>query len=162
MIRLATIAAAAGLAGCATAVTTAPVYRLADAPPSEVRTEAEAKTSAGDWGTFYQYFNEDTPVLSAVNVGVAKIRSGGNEPHPPHKHSEEEYIIVLDGRGTWYLNGETFPAKKGDVLYAKSWDYHGIKSDPDSPLDFYIVKFDGKAQIMPDDPDPSMPLEIDP
>ena len=148
------------VSACSNTMATAPVYRLSDAPPSEVRSESEVQTSTGEWGTFYQYFNEDTPVITAVNVGVAKINAGENEPHPPHKHSEEEYIIVLEGRGTWYLNGKEFPAKKGDVLYAKSWDYHGIKSDPDSPLHFYIVKYDGKAQVMPDDPDPSQPLEI--
>ena len=145
--------------GC-TGLPNSPVYSLEAAPVSEVRTETDARTSAGDWGTFFQYFNEATPIVDDVNVGVAKIKAGGFAPHPPHKHAEEEYIIVLKGRGTWYLNGETFPAKEGDVLYAKAWDYHGIKSDPESPLDFYIVKYTGTGMEMPPDPDPSQPLEV--
>ena len=144
------------------ACTTAPVYDLATAPPSEVRKESDAWVSAGDWGAFYQYYSEATPVVDSVNVGVAKIRAGRNEPHPPHRHAEEEYIMVLEGRGEWYLNGETFPASKGDILYARSWDYHGISSDPDALLDFVIFKYVGAQMDMPGDPDPSQPLEITP
>ena len=142
------------------ACTTAPVYDPATAPPSEVRLEADVRTSDGDWGTFYQYYSEATPIVDDVNVGVAKIRAGENAPHPPHKHAEEEYIMVTRGRGTWYLNGESFPANEGDILYARSWDYHGIQSDPDSPLDFVIFKYTGTAHSMPEDPDPSQPLVI--
>ena len=73
-----------------TACTTAPVYDLGTAPPSEVRLEADVRTSDGDWGTFLQYYSEATPIVDDVNVGVARIRAGENAPHPPHKHAEEE------------------------------------------------------------------------
>ena len=154
---MAIVASAAALAACSDA---GPVYELSSAPASEVRLEADVETSAGDWGTFYQYFNEATPIVDDVNVGVAKIKAGRNAPHPPHKHAEEEYIMVTRGSGTWYLNGESFPANEGDILYARSWDYHGIQSDPDTPLDFVIFKYTGTEHAMPEDPDPSSPLEI--
>ena len=154
------IVAGALLAACTTTVSTAPVYSLDTAPPSEVRQEADIVGGAGNWGTFYQYYREATPIVDDVNVGVAKIKAGVNAPHPPHKHAEEEYIMVTRGRGTWFLNGETFAANEGDILYARSWDYHGIQSAEDSPLDFVIFKYTGTAHDMPEAPDPSSPLEI--
>ena len=58
-----------------------------------------------------------------------------------------------------YLNGETFPAKKGDILYAKPWDYHGIKAAPDSDLQFVVFKWSGKDVVVTD-PNPELPEEL--
>ena len=155
------ILAALAFAGCQFEANYKADYRLTKAPGSEVRTESEAQTGGlDDWGQFYQYYAETTPIVDDVNVGVAKLLPGYKAPHPPHKHAEEEYIMVTRGRGTWYLNGETFPAKEGDILYARAWDYHGIQSAEDEGLDFVIFKYTGTHHNMPDDPDPSRPVEI--
>ena len=52
----------------------------------------------------------------------------GQEPHPPHAHVDEEFLYLVEGSGTWFLNGKTIPAKTGDVLYTAPNDLHGIKN----------------------------------
>lgn len=125
---------------------------------SQIMNQNEAKLDAADWGDFHAYFTDDTHVLKPVLVGVAKIKAG-EQIHHPHRHADEEYLMVTEGRGTWSLNGVERPAIKGDILFARAWDYHGIKAAADSPLEFVVFKYSGRSIKAPTDPDPSLPEE---
>lgn len=111
------------------------------------------------WGSFFPYFTDQTHVLKPVLVGVAKI-DAGQEIHPPHRHADEEYLMVTKGQGTWYLNGKETPAKEGDILFARAWDYHGVKAADDSPLEFVVFKYSGRHIDAPADPQPNLPEEL--
>lgn len=128
---------------------------------SVILSEADIPADVADWGTFLPYFTDDTHVLKPVLVGVAKI-DAGQEIHPPHRHADEEYLMITKGRGEWYLNGETRPAKQGDILFARAWDYHGVKAADDSPLEFVVFKYAGKDSPEPRDPNPDLPEELQP
>lgn len=125
---------------------------------SAIISQSDTAADVADWGTFHPYFTDDTHVLKPVLVGVAKI-DAGQEIHPPHRHADEEYLMVTKGRGIWSLNGETRPAKAGDILFARAWHYHGISAAPDSPLEFVVFKYSGRHIDAPADPDPSLPEE---
>ena len=144
----------AGLLGCAAEQATP----SDDAMESQIIRKSDAAKDPQDWGTFHAYFTENSLSTSANLVGVADIKAG-QQIHPPHRHSDEEYLMVTKGRGTWHLNGETMPAQKGDILYAKPWDYHGIKAAPGSDLQFVVFKWSGKGVNIPD-PDPSLAEEL--
>lgn len=128
---------------------------------SAILSQSDVTADAADWGTFFPYFTEDTHVLKPVLVGTAKI-DAGQEIHPPHRHADEEYLMVTKGRGTWYLNGETREAKEGDILFARAWDYHGVKAAADSPLEFVVFKYSGQDGTAPIDPNPDLPEELAP
>jgi len=128
---------------------------------SAILSEADIESDAAPWGRFFSYFAEDTHALKPVLVGVAKI-DAGQEIHPPHRHADEEYLMVTKGRGEWYLNGKTMPAKEGDILFARAWDYHGVKAAEDSPLEFVVFKYSGKSGPIPTNPNPELPEELEP
>ncbi len=128
------------------------------APASSIVSAETVDIAANDWGEFLPYFTEDTHALSPVLVGVARIMPG-SQIHPPHRHADEEYLMVTKGRGTWSLNGVESVAKEGDILFARSWDYHGIRAAHDSPLEFVVFKYSAKSSPMATDPDPSLPEE---
>ena len=150
-----TVYLAMGLAAC-TASTQPPTAN--EAGPSMILSESDVPIDAADWGDFLPYFTDDTHVLSPVLVGVAKIKAG-QQIHPPHRHADEEYLMVTKGEGIWSLNGEERRAKEGDILFARAWDYHGIRAANDSPLEFVVFKYSGKAIEAPTDPDPALPEE---
>lgn len=129
-----------------------------DAPASEIKSEAGVTVDNADWGSFLPYFTEDTHVLSPVLVGVAKI-DAGQQIHPPHRHADEEYLMVTKGRGFWSLNGVETEANEGDILFARAWDYHGVRAAEDSPLEFVVFKYSGKDKAAPTDPNPELPEE---
>jgi len=94
---------------------------------------------------------------AACFVGAVLLSSCGDA-----KLDDEEYLMVTEGRGTWSLNGETREAKKGDILFARAWDYHGISAAPDSPLEFVVFKYSGRHITPPTDPNPELPEEQSP
>ena len=128
------------------------------APLSSIVSESSAAQDNAEWGQFFAYHTETSHYLKPVLVGVAKI-DAGKQIHPPHRHADEEYLMVTKGRGTWSLNGVESPAKEGDILFARAWDYHGIRAADDSPLEFVVFKYSAQSSNVPTDLEPSLPEE---
>ena len=119
---------------------------------TQVLTTETANVSEEEWGTFVEYFAGETAGVRDLLSGTATI-SPGLEIHPPHRHAEEEFLMVLEGEGEWTVGEEVFGAKKGDMLYAAAWDSHGIKNTGDEPLTFVFWKWDSKGLPVPLDPE---------
>lgn len=118
---------------------------------SAVVAAKEAKAENAGWGTFYTYYQGETYGTQDLLNGVAVIKAG-QEIHPPHRHAEEEFLMVTEGEGTWHLNGKDFPARKGDILYAAPWDVHGIKNTGKTALTFVVWKWNNKGVARPAQP----------
>lgn len=118
---------------------------------SAVVTAKEAKTESADWGNFFTYYQGETYGTRDVLTGVAVIKPG-QEIHPPHQHAEEEYLMVVEGNGTWHLNGKSFAAQQGDILYAAPCDVHGIKNTGKIALKFVVWKWNNKGVALPKQP----------
>lgn len=116
----------------------------AAARPSSIVAEREAKRDEFDWGALVTYHEGESHSVRDELVAVAII-DPGQEIHPPHDHAEEEYLMVLEGEGTWSLNGVESPARAGDLQYAAPWDLHGIRNTGTTPLRFVVWKWNGKG-----------------
>lgn len=111
----------------------------------------EAKRADHDWGSLHTYFEGESYGTRDALAAVAIIKPG-QQIHPPHEHAEEEYLMVLEGSGTWHLNGKDRSAKAGDMLYAAPWDLHGIKNTGSQPLKFVVWKWNNKGVELPTKP----------
>ncbi len=110
---------------------------------TRVTTEVTANTAHEAWGNFKAYYAGKTNFTKDTLAGVAVIKPG-QEIHPPHKHEEEEFLMVLEGNGTWTIGNKDFPANAGDMIYAESWDLHGLKNTGATPLKFVVFKYNKK------------------
>jgi quercetin dioxygenase-like cupin family protein len=115
-----------------------------------VRAEAAVPTR-GEWGEWRRYFRGETHGTKDMVVLVVTLKAG-QAPHPPHRHAEEEFMILTEGTGTWHLGGKELPARKGDVVYAAPWTMHGLKNTGDAPLTYYMVKWNSKGVKAPAKP----------
>ena len=119
---------------------------------SKIITEEGATVLNEDWGDLFIYTEETaTTTYGTKNMltAVAEILPG-QEIHPPHQHTAEEFMYIIEGNGTWSMNGKESPAKPGDVMYAKPWDWHGITNTGEVPLKFFVVKWDNKGVPLPE------------
>jgi quercetin dioxygenase-like cupin family protein len=96
------------------------------------------------WGHWRSRLRGDTHGVSKMALSLFTL-APGQAPHPPHRHAEEELMILVEGAGTWHLNGTESPAHQGDVVYAAPWDMHGLRNTADRPLSYYVLKWNART-----------------
>jgi mannose-6-phosphate isomerase-like protein (cupin superfamily) len=112
----------------------------------------EARSHVADWGEMRFYFTGQTLATKDVLTAVAMVEPG-KAVHRAHRHSHEEYLVLVDGEGTWSLDGKEFPAERGDVLFVEPWVYHGLTNTGEEKLIFLVIRYNGKGVEMPPRPD---------
>ena len=112
----------------------------------------EAKPLVADWGEMRRYFTGETSATKDVLTAVAVVEPG-KAVHRAHRHAQEEYLVLVEGSGSWSLDGKEFPAKRGDILYVEPWVYHGLTNTGDQRLIFVVVRYNGKGVEVPPRPD---------
>ncbi len=146
-LRLSAAFFAMSLTACITAPRPTSVADNINQLPQKLRTEViseqNAKTAQESWGQFLSYYEGRSDHIQDILTGVAIINPG-EEIHPPHKHPEEEFLMVIEGQGTWSIEGVESPARTGDILFAVPGELHGIKNTGDKPLKFVVFKYNPK------------------
>jgi mannose-6-phosphate isomerase-like protein (cupin superfamily) len=84
----------------------------------------------------FVHYNGPTDQLT----GMAVLEPGAS-PHPPHRHPEEEFLIVADGSGEIECAGKVTPVGPGDIMYCAGDVLHGITNTGPVPLTFYWSKW---------------------
>src|SRR5690348_11603318 len=106
---------------------------------SHVYSAADARTSRGEWGEIHIYTEDGTPTSGTNSLLTASLTFlPGKQLQPPHQHPDEEFQYVVEGEGTWSLNGKEQPLHAGDLMYSRPWDWHGIRNSGDRPLKFFV------------------------
>ncbi|PYQ12338.1 MAG: hypothetical protein DMF80_18955 [Acidobacteria bacterium] len=111
----------------------------------------QAKPTTGDWGELRAHFEGETYGLRDMLTASAVLKPG-QQIHPPHRHAEEEFLIVTEGSGRWHLDGKDFPAARGDAIYAAPWVMHGITNTGSAPLRFVVMKWNTKGVAVSPEP----------
>jgi len=128
----------------------------AEKPPALLKSKIvgweEARQHQADWGQMRFYFTGETAGTRNVLTAVAVVEPG-KAVHKSHRHAEEEYLVLVEGSGTWSLAGKESSAKRGDVLFVEPWVYHGLKNTGDKPLIFLVVRYTAKGLPVPPRPD---------
>lgn len=92
----------------------------------------------------YVSFNGPTEQLAAVASGFVTLEPGA-QPHPPHRHIEEEIMIVGEGTGEFSINGVATQVMRGDMVFAESNVLHGVRNTGQTQMTFYFIKVMGKS-----------------
>lgn len=91
----------------------------------------------------YVHFNAPTRQLAALASGLVTLEPGA-KPHPPHRHPEEEIMIVGEGTGEFSINGVATQVKTGDMVFAEANVLHGVLNTGKTQMTFYFIKMMGR------------------
>jgi mannose-6-phosphate isomerase-like protein (cupin superfamily) len=103
----------------------------------------DLETVAGefkDGSRVFVHYNGPTDQLSVMCTGMAVLDPGAS-PHTPHRHPEEEFLIIAGGAGEIECGGKTTQVGPGAIMYCAGNVLHGITNTGKVPMTFYWSKW---------------------
>lgn len=101
---------------------------------------AKAQLKKEPFGDLAIYFEGPTDQIGSMTAGSLRLKAG-MDPHPPHEHPEEEFLLVTEGEGEIMVDGKTSKVGPGAIMYCAANKSHHIKAGPKGPLMFYFFKW---------------------
>lgn len=102
---------------------------------NEFSKEKSISTNAG-----YQYWFADKNFLEDGRTLKLSVVDVGKATHAPHKHPEDEFFFILEGKAEFYLDGKTKEVGPSTSLYCPSNVEHGIKNAGNTQLKYLVLK----------------------
>ncbi|MBK9989334.1 MAG: cupin domain-containing protein [Verrucomicrobia bacterium] len=125
------------LAARASAETVSPTTHVATKLVSGVYKLEDLKVKPTDVGERRNVFDQPTVTLEKFSCHVTTLNSG-KTPHPPHRHAQEEFIILKEGALEVFLNGKTQKVGPGSLLFFGSNDLHSVLNVGDAPATYLV------------------------
>ena len=106
--------------------------------------EIQARASAN--GRYSQVLKAPTATLDELELHVTTLPPG-QSPHPPHKHPDEELIIIREGTVEATVNGQTRRVGPGSVIFQASNQMHGLRNVGDVPAVYHVIKWNSPGML---------------
>jgi XRE family transcriptional regulator, regulator of sulfur utilization len=91
-------------------------------------------------GSVRTVFKEPTATVEQLEVHVTTLNPG-QAPHPPHKHPNEEMLIIRQGTVEALINGEWKRVGPGSVIFLASNVMHGVRNVGTDPAVYHVINF---------------------
>ena len=88
-------------------------------------------------------------VLEYLEMHTTTVEPG-KAPHAPHKHADEELIIVKEGQLKVTIENETKVLGPGSIAVALPGDMHGMVNVGDTKATYYVLKYRSKTPADPE------------
>ena len=97
-----------------------------------------------DVGSVRQVVSQPTATLENLEVHITTLNPG-KSPHPPHRHPNEEMLIIRQGTLEAFINGEWKRVGPGSVIFFASNQLHGVRNVGDEPAIYHVVNWKSAA-----------------
>jgi quercetin dioxygenase-like cupin family protein len=89
---------------------------------------------------------EPTATLDQLEMHVTTLNAG-LESHPPHRHVNEELIILREGECETLSNGEWVKVSPGTVVFNASNSLHGFRNVGTVPAIYHVINWSPNKQM---------------
>jgi XRE family transcriptional regulator, regulator of sulfur utilization len=97
----------------------------------------EKKTDVGSTRSF---FRAPTATLDELECHVTTLNPGQTS-HAPHKHPNEELVIVREGTVEVLVNGERKTVGPGSVIFNASNQLHQLRNVGTTPATYHVINW---------------------
>lgn len=84
-------------------------------------------------------FDAPTPALAELECHITTLNPG-ESPHPPHRHAEEELMIIKEGTLAALQGDKTNIVTDGGIIFEASNELHGLRNIGTTPATYYVIK----------------------
>lgn len=82
--------------------------------------------------------NNPTATLTTFESHITTLNPG-QASHAPHRHPQEELIILKEGTLEIHINGDTQRAGPGSTFFYASNDAHAVRNVGDTPATYWVI-----------------------
>jgi quercetin dioxygenase-like cupin family protein len=93
-----------------------------------------------DAGSMRAFFTAKTATVERLEVHETTLNPG-KSPHPPHRHPNEEMILMEKGTVEALVNGEWKRVGPGSVIFFASNQLHGLRNVGADPAVYHVVNW---------------------
>jgi XRE family transcriptional regulator, regulator of sulfur utilization len=93
-----------------------------------------------DVGARRTVFRAPTATLDELECHITTLNPGQSS-HPPHKHPEEEILIVREGTVESLVNGTLRRVGPGSVIFQASNQEHAIRNVGETPATYHVFSW---------------------
>lgn len=93
-----------------------------------------------------QVFKAPTATLDELELHVSTLPVG-QAPHPPHKHPDEELIIIKEGTVEVMVGGITKRVGPGSVILQASNQMHGMLNVGTVPAVYHVIRWNSPGML---------------
>jgi len=91
-------------------------------------------------GSVRSFFKARTATLDELEIHVTTLLPG-KASHPPHRHPNEELIIVMQGTVETLSNDEWKRVGPGSVIFNASNQLHGLRNVGTGDAVYYVINW---------------------
>jgi quercetin dioxygenase-like cupin family protein len=113
--------------------------------------DIQAKPSTNN-GRTHALLKSPTATLDELEIHITTLPPG-QASHEPHKHPNEEVIIVKEGTVEAFQGGQTRRLGPGSVMFMASNQLHAVRNVGEGPATYHVINWFSpgmkKAQVAP-------------
>lgn len=92
------------------------------------------------YGSVRSFFSSPTATLENLELHVTTLNPG-QSPHQPHRHPNEEMIILRQGTVETLSIGKWKRVGPGSVIFNASNQLHGLKNVGQNPAIYHVINW---------------------
>jgi quercetin dioxygenase-like cupin family protein len=104
-----------------------------------------------DVGEIRQFMRARTATLDQLEIHATSLNPG-QASHPPHKHPNEELVILQSGKLEATSNGKTQKLGPGSVIFNASNQMHSVRNIGDVPATYTVINWTSPGRGQPEAP----------
>jgi quercetin dioxygenase-like cupin family protein len=133
------------LASGATVVATAGIRAATPVLSSSVFDWNTMTVETTNVGARRTVFRSPTATLDELECHITTLNPG-QASHPPHRHPEEEILIVREGTVESLVNGTLKRVGPGSVIFQASNQEHMLRNVGDTPATYHVFSWKSPGQ----------------
>jgi len=122
------------------------VHATADVLGSRVFDWNDLKVEDTKTGSTRKVVQQPTATLDELEIHITTLNPG-ETPHAPHKHPDEELLIVKEGTVESLVNGQLKRFGPGSVIFQAANQLHSIRNVGSTPATYHVIKWNSPGML---------------